>query len=135
MPAFKTTEELHYVMQSLWQRIKADEVISRQLLMSKLIVQFKYSDPVGQLTIDGRDGHELKVFVGECVLKADVEMSMRSEVANEFWLGRLNVPMALITGRISSKGPVHKALALLPAVKPAFSLYPSVIEECKGNAA
>jgi hypothetical protein len=39
------------------------------------------------------------------------------------------VPLALIQGKIVSKGPVNKALALMPAIKPAYGLYPSVIQK------
>jgi 2-oxoisovalerate dehydrogenase E1 component len=59
---------------------------------------------------------------------------MRSDVAHNFWLGRENPALALISGKISSKGPVNKALALLPVVKPAFQIYPDVVEEVKKAA-
>jgi 2-oxoisovalerate dehydrogenase E1 component len=69
------------------------------------------------------------ITVGDCNKKPVVEMFMKSSVAHEFWLGKVNVPLALIQGKIVSKGPVNKALALLPAIKPAYGLYPSVIEK------
>ena len=135
MSTFNDTNELYAVMDDLWKRIKADEKMSQNLLASKLVVRFKYLDPSGQLTIDGSDGEELKVVFGEYDKKPDVEMTMKSEVANQFWLGGLNVPMALIDGRIKSRGAVHRALALLPVVKPAFQIYPNVVQAFKDNAA
>jgi hypothetical protein len=61
-------------------------------------------------------------------------MSMKSDVAHNFWLGRENPALALISGKISSRGPVNKALALLPVVKPAFQIYPGVVEDLKRAA-
>jgi hypothetical protein len=134
MSIFSNTDELYTVMKELWRRIKADEEMSKKLLESRLIVRFVYRDPDGMLTIDGSDGRELNIYAGPCDLHPVVEMSMRSDVAHNFWLGRENPALALISGKISSKGPVNKALALLPVVKPAFQIYPDVVEEVKKAA-
>jgi len=135
MQAFASTNELYVIMRNLWNQIKANKKMSDQLLRSRLIVRFKYRDPDGQLTIDGSNGKELEFYFGDCNLTPDVEMSMKSDVANQFWLGGLNVPAAMLAGRIASRGPVHRALALLPVVKPAFSIYRAVRSNAKGKAA
>jgi hypothetical protein len=134
MSIFSNTDELYTVMKELWRRIKADDEMSRKLLESRLIVRFVYRDPDGMLTIDGSDGKELNIYAGPCDLNPVVEMSMKSDVAHNFWLGRENPALALISGKISSRGPVNKALALLPVVKPAFQIYPGVVEDLKRAA-
>jgi hypothetical protein len=120
---------LNRVMDILWQKIKADPDMSKKLIDSKLIVQFKYRDPDGLLTIDCSDGKEMKIVVGSTTLKPIIEMSMKADVAHEFWQGKMNVPLAIMSGKIVSKGPTPKALALLPVIKPAYSLYPQVLQE------
>ncbi|HEY9786178.1 MAG TPA: SCP2 sterol-binding domain-containing protein [Candidatus Obscuribacterales bacterium] len=132
---FSSTDELQAVMERLWKDISHDPSMSRSLLSSKLIVRFNFTEPDGQLMLDGSDGEELKVYVGQCSIAPDVEMDMKADVADEFWRGELNVPVALMQGRIKTTGPVHKALALIPAVKPAFSIYPDVVKSVKGKAA
>lgn len=102
--------------------------MSNKLLESRLIVQFRYRDPEGLVTIDCLDGKEMKIVVGQTLLKPVVEMTMKADVAHDFWLGKVNVPMALMMGKIVSKGPTPKALALLPVIKPAYDLYPKVLE-------
>jgi hypothetical protein len=129
MAVYSNTEELHRVMVDLWTAIKNDPAMSKPLLDSRLTVQFHYREPEGRLTVDCSDGQDMKISAGECTKKPNVEMFMKSDVAHEFWLGKVNVPLALIQGKIVSKGPVNKALALLPAIKPAYSLYPRVIKE------
>ncbi len=128
MAIFNSTEELYVVMEALWNWIKSNDEISSELLKSKLIVRFVYKNPDGSLTIDGSDGKELRVTSGDCDLKPDVIMQMQSDLAHQFWLGKVNVPVALVSGKIVSRGPVNKALALLPVVKPAWQIYPSIAD-------
>ncbi len=129
MAAFKNTEDLNRVMLALWDAIKADESMSKQLLQSKLTISFIYYEPYSKLTVDCSDGEQLKVYVGETNFKPVVEMSMKSDLAHNFWLGQVNIPLALISGKIVAKGPANKALALLPVIKPAFNIYPIIYQE------
>lgn len=135
MSPFTSTDELNNVMKDLWSEIKANKSMANKLLESKLIVRFNYTDPQGKLTVDGSDGQELKIIVGQTALKADIEMFMQAAVANEFWSGALNVPAALISGKIKSTGPVQRALALLPIVRPARDFYPRILSNAKGKVA
>jgi len=126
MSAFKNTEDLNRVMLALWDAIKADKSMSGLLLQSKLTISFIYREPDSKLTLDCSDGEQLKVYIGEPNFKPAVEMSMKSDLAHDFWLGKVNIPLALISGKIVSKGPVNKALALLPVIKPAFDIYSAI---------
>jgi len=126
MSVFSSTEELYVVMEQLWDWIKNNPEISDQLLKSKLIVRFNYKNPDGQITVDGSDGEELHVTIGDCEKTPDIQMNMQSDLAHQFWLGKVNVPIALMSGKIVSKGPVNRALALLPAVKPSFQAYSEI---------
>jgi putative sterol carrier protein len=129
MAVFSSSDELMSILTKLWDKIKAHPDMSNQITETKLIVQFKYRDPDGLLTIDCSDGKDLKVMTGPTNLKPVIEMSMKADVAHEFWMGRVNVPVAVMTGKIASKGPTPKALALLPAIKPAYKMYPEVLKE------
>jgi len=133
MPAFKDTHELNKVMLALWQAIEADAGISSRLLQSKVSIGFCYREPESKLTVDCSDGKKMKAYVGDTEFKPTVEMFMRSDFAHDFWLGKVNVPLALLAGKIASKGPVNKALALLPIVKSAFAFYPDVYKNNTGR--
>jgi hypothetical protein len=135
MAIFTSTEQLNEVMERLWNRIKADPGMSEQLLKSKLTVRFYYREPEGRLTLDCSDGKEMKIFTGDNNVKPVVEMFMKSDIAHEFWLGRVNVPVAILSGKIVSKGPVQRALSLLPVVKPAYAMYPEIFESIREEKA
>ncbi len=128
MAVFSSTDELQQVMQELWLEIKRTEDMAEKLVASKLVVQFRYREPEGLVTIDCSDGIEMKILVGQTDIKPLIEMSMKADIAHEFWLGKVNVPMALMMGKIVSRGPTPKALALLPVIKPAYIIYPKVLE-------
>lgn len=128
MAFFNSTDELASVMKGLWSAIAEDSVISQPLIKSKMIARFHYKDPEGQITIDCSDGENIVTQWGACDKKPDVEMFMKADVAHEFWRGKVNVPMYLLNGKMVAKGPVNKALALLPAIKPAFKKYPDVVK-------
>lgn len=126
MSAFTSTDELQKTMVELWNQIKNDPSMSEKLLSSKLIVQFHYRDPDGRITIDCSDGQQFIIYGGETKVKPQVEMSMKADIAHEFWLGKVNVPVAILTGKMMAKGPVNKALALLPVIRPAYEMYPDI---------
>lgn len=128
MTFFANTQELEMVMKELWTSIREDSVVADPLINSQLVVRFHYREPEGRLTVDCSDGKDMVITWGECEKKPDVEMFMKSQVAHEFWRGDVNVPMYLIAGKIVAKGPVNKALALLPVIKPAFKKYPDVVK-------
>jgi putative sterol carrier protein len=56
-------------------------------------------------------------------------MSMEADTAHKFWLGKVNVTMAMARGQIKAKGPVAKILKLVPLVKPVFPRYRQMLEE------
>ncbi len=128
MSVFASTDELHQVMEDLWKEISTTPDMAEKLIASRLTVQFRYREPEGLITIDCADGKELRIFVGQTEIKPIIEMSMKADIAHDFWLGKVNVPMALMMGKIVSRGPTPKALALLPVIKPAYQIYPRVLE-------
>jgi len=131
MAFYTDTAQLNTVMETLWGQIANDEDMSKKLLAGKLIVRFNYREPDGKLTVDCSDGTTMRFTTGDTEAKPIIEMFMKADVAHEFWLGKVNVPVAILSGKIVSKGPTPKALALLPVVKPAYALYPSIYDAVK----
>jgi 2-oxoisovalerate dehydrogenase E1 component len=128
VPVFRDTDHLYQVLGALFERVAAESVIADRLLEGNLIVRFRFTDPEGAATIDLRRAPIAYTF-GPSDLKPDVEMIQSGDTAHQFWLGRLNVARAIATRKVISRGSVPKALALLPAIKPAFDIYPHVLRE------
>jgi hypothetical protein len=56
-------------------------------------------------------------------------MTMKADVAHQFWHGKVNLMAALTRRQIIAKGPIPKILRLLPAVEPVYSMYPKLLRE------
>lgn len=128
MSVFCDTENLQEVMVSLWEQIKLHPEMAEKLKKTRLTVRFIYNEPDGIITIDGSSGEDLIISAGPSDKVADVEFMMKSDVAHKFWLGKEPIVVSMMQGRVKSKGPVNKALALLPTIKPAFEIYPKVVQ-------
>lgn len=128
MPVFRDTAELYRVLGAFFEKLAARPEVAAPLLASGLVLRFRYTEPAGEATVDLRAAPVRWTF-GESALTPDVEMIQPGDVAHAFWLGRLNVPAAIATRKVVARGPVAKALKLLPAVKPAWPIYAETLRE------
>jgi len=128
MPVFRDIDHLYQVLNALFRRVAAEPAIANRLLEGNLIVRFRFTDPEGAVTVDLRRAPVSYTF-DDSDLKPDVEMIQSGDTAHQFWLGRLNVARAIATRKVISRGSVPKALALLPAVRPAFEIYAQVLRD------
>ena len=127
MSVFASTDELQMVMADLWREIKATPDICDELVAAGLSVQFRYREPEGLITITCADGLDMRIQVGATGVKPHIEIFMKADVAHDFWLGKVNVPVALMLGKIVLRGSLSKALSLLSALKSACQLYPEIL--------
>ncbi|PIU67574.1 MAG: sterol carrier protein [Armatimonadetes bacterium CG07_land_8_20_14_0_80_40_9] len=126
MGYFKDTEEFYSILEPFFNKLKDDPKIGPKVVASGLVIQFQYSEPEAILTIDCPNN---KVIAGECEIKPDVEMSMKSDTAHRFWLGKVNLMMALTKGEMKAKGPIPKIMKLLPIIKGAYAMYKDYLKE------
>lgn len=128
MPYFDNIDTFYECISELFDRLSDDPVIKDKALASKLIVNFVYDNPAGEVWIDCT-GDDLVLLPGKQDLEADATLTMDTDTAHVFWLGKLNLIKALTTGDIESAGSVPRMLKLLPVIKPAFKIYPEILEE------
>jgi hypothetical protein len=131
---FKDAAEMQQLLGALYDKVKSDPRIAPRICEGKIVIQFRYDDPQGIVTIDAahpptQPGAFCDVTWGETSLKPDVEMSMKADVAHQFWHGKVNLMAALTQRKIVAKGPIPKILRLLPAVEPVYELYPKLLRE------
>jgi hypothetical protein len=135
MAYFKDEAELRAIIGMLYDRVKMDLIVASRIREGKIVIQFRYSEPVGIATINAaapptQPGAILDVNWGEQPgLKVDVEMTMKADVAHQFWHGKVNLMAALTRRQIIAKGPIPKILKLLPAVEPVYKMYPKMLRE------
>ena len=129
MPYFSDIQPFYDSLGELFERLSEDPAIKEKALASKLVVHFVYSDPEGEVWVDC-SGDEMLLLPGKQEGRtADATLTMATDTAHKFWLGKLNLIKALTSGEIKSEGSVPKMLKLLPVIKPAFKIYPAILTE------
>jgi hypothetical protein len=135
MAVFKSFDELHTYFGRLYDDAKADSRVAPKIKDSHLVIQFRYDDPKAIVTINAsapptQENAYFDVLWGDDTgLKPDVEMSMKADVAHQFWHGKINLMAALARRQIVAKGPIPKILKLLPAVEPMYQMYPRILHD------
>ena len=128
MPYFDDEEDVYRYLGQLFLDLLADEELSRQFRSANTVVQYRYRKPESQITVKLLEDEEGQVDLGATELEPEVIMTMDADIAHRFWLGKVNVTVALARGQIKAKGPVAKILKLVPFVKPVFPRYKAQLE-------
>jgi putative sterol carrier protein len=128
VPYFNDDQEVYRYLGRLFLDLLADEELARQFRTANTVVQYRYRKPESQITVKLLEGEDGQVDLGATQLEPEVVMTMDADVAHRFWLGKVNVTVALARGQIKTRGPVAKILKLVPLVKPVFPRYRAQLE-------
>lgn len=128
MGTFQSAEDFEVMLGGFFKHLALVPLMREKLLESKLIIRFTYSDPDVVLVVDC-SGEEVDIRPGDTTTAATVELSMSADIAHRFWFGKVNLMAALTRRQMVAKGPVPKILKLLPAIKPAYDLYPQYLRD------
>jgi len=126
---FKDADEVYRFIGKLFEDLAVDEELAPKFRKADTVVQYAYRDPDSTITVQLLEGEEGRVDFGETDMEPEVVMSMDADTAHRFWLGKVNVTVALARGQMKAKGPVAKILKLVPLVKPVFPKYRAMLEE------
>ena len=129
MSVFKDETEVYTYIGGIFEEALADPEVGQKFASSGVILRVKYSDPDSTLTVDMP---AKKVLYGDDARngpKPVVEMFMKADVGHRFWLGKVNISLALAKGEMRAKGPVPKILKLVPLAKGLFPKYREMLEK------
>lgn len=124
MTLFDDAQDVYDTLGRLFVQIaEQEDDLAAGFHQADTIVRYEYSDPDAVITVRLQPGVEGQVDFGESEMEPEVTMRMSADTAHRFWLGGVNVTVALARGEITASGPVAKILRLVPLAKPAFPLY------------
>ncbi len=129
MAVYQNKEEYQDILSRLWDMIFATPEIVAAVAGEKLVVRFRYTDFKTDFYIDLTGDEPTYYWDPDREVHVDVDMILSSETSHKFWLEQLNVPLAIASRKIIAKGSIQKALKLIPALKPAFPLYPELLRK------
>lgn len=128
MALFRDSQDVYDTLGRMFVELMADEEFAEQFRKADTVVRYEYTDPESAITVRLQEGQPSQVDLGESELEPEVTMSMDADTAHKFWLGEVNVTVALARGQIKAKGPVAKILRLVPLAKPVFPRYKAQLE-------
>ncbi len=128
MAYFKDAQEVYDTIGKLFVDLAVDDELGPRFREANTIVQYDYREPESMITVRLQKGQPGDVDFGETEMEPEVVMSMEADTAHRFWLGRVNVTVALARGQIKAKGPVAKILKLVPLTKPVYPRYKAQLE-------
>ena len=126
MADFKDADEVYAYIGKLFEDLAEDEELPK-FQKANTIVQYQYREPSRRspCVMEEEDG---QVDFSATDMEPEVVMTMEADTAHRFWLGKVNVTVALARGQMKAKGPVAKILKLVPLVKPVFPRYRAMLE-------
>ena len=117
---FRDSEHFCEVLVPFFNKLKDDPEMGPKVLASELIIQFIYREPDAIISIDCPNS---AILQGEIEQEPDVTMSMAADTAHRFWLGNVNLVVAMTRREIVAKGPISKIMKLLPIIKNSYAMY------------
>ncbi len=128
MAYFKDAQEVYDTIGKLFKELAEDEELAPRFRKANTIVQYAYREPDSTVTVRLQEDEPAEVDFGETEMEPEVTMRMDADTAHRFWLGNVNVTVALARGQIKAEGPVAKILKLVPLTKPIFPRYKAQLE-------
>jgi hypothetical protein len=129
MPYFKDADDVYANLGLFLRQLAVDPEMAPALKRADTTFQLRMRNPDSVLTVrPPQDDQPPQVDLGDTTLRPEVVLQLDADTAHRFWLGQVNVAVALAKGDIRARGPVAKILKLVPLVKPGFPRYRQQLE-------
>jgi putative sterol carrier protein len=127
---FSSQEEAEEIFGAFMDYVTSDPELRPKFVAAATSFRAHYTDPDACVSLVTTVDPPV-VKRGDAARAEDVEvdMHMSTDDGHKFWLGELNIPMALARRKVKVEGPVGKLLKLLPALQPAFGMYRTFLKE------
>jgi hypothetical protein len=131
---YKDAAQLFEIYGYFLDRVLSDEKIGPKMSKAGVVIKFIYTDPDCEITIDLRNppakpGYYGSFYLGPCDVKEDVWSKQSADHSHRFWHGYENPIASVARGKIRQGGNIMAMLKLLPVVRPAFKMFPIVLNE------
>jgi hypothetical protein len=124
MAVFGTSEELYEVLTPFYESLTTDPQIGPKFVKANTSFRINHTGPEGTFLLDATQDPAV-LTVGDKAVAGNpaVDLTMSGDDGHKFWLGKLNLPVALATRKVKVSGGVTGLMGLLPALAPAYAKY------------
>lgn len=126
MGRFHDEAAVYRTIGAMFDEAVADPVIGPELAASGVILRIEMQDPTAVISVD-LPGRTVETGTGS-LLRPTMTIKGRADDLHSYWMGDLNVGVAIARGLIRVRGPVPTLLKLAGAAKPLFPRYRALIE-------
>jgi hypothetical protein len=126
---FADADDVYATLGTMLEEVLGDDELGPAFSRADCVIRWNYTNPEAEITAELVHGEETRVDFGPSDLEPDVVMTMDADVAHAFWLGEVNVALALTRGQILATGPVDPILRLVPLARRAFPFYRQLLED------
>jgi hypothetical protein len=131
---YKSADELFEIYGHFLDRLLSDSKVGAKMATAGVVIKFIYTDPDCEITIDlknppAKPGYYGTFYLGPCDVKEDAWSEQSADHSHRFWHGYDNPIASVAKGKVKQGGDVMAMLRLLPVVKPAFKMFPMILEE------
>jgi hypothetical protein len=130
---FASSKEFKEVMDRLFAMMSEDPEMGPALRDADVPQRFEFDDLDMVVNVRARNpGEEANLhweWSDEVDWEPRVRMKMSSEVANKYFQGKENIPLAIARRRIKTGGDIKASLALIPITKPVYVRYRAMVSE------
>jgi hypothetical protein len=124
MSTFQSTDEIYQFLIPFYNELIAADDVGPKFVKANTSFRIRHHDPEAVFLLDARQDppvltHGAAAEAGE----PEVELEMSGDDGHRFWLGQLNLPIALARKKIKVAGGVTKLMGIVPALQPAHTRY------------
>lgn len=127
MGVFADEAEVYEYLGGIFEVATKKDGLADRLAASGVVLRVYYTDPEAVVTVD-MGARSVKTGSASTATPT-VELHMTADTGNRFWLGKVNLAMAMAKGTVRAKGPVPKLLKLIPTAKELFPEYRAMVAE------
>ncbi|MEO3862687.1 SCP2 sterol-binding domain-containing protein [Acrocarpospora sp. B8E8] len=128
MGGFRSADEVHQFLGGTFEEALADDSIGPKLAGTGMSLRMDYTDPDTTVRVDFPTR---QILVGAAAaIESDATLSMTADTANQYWQGKVSLPLAMARGKVKIGGLASQLLKLTPVAK---DLYPRYVKMLADN--
>lgn len=132
MATFANAQQVYDTIGLFLDQITKDPELGPKFVAADTSFLVQYSDPECSMLVDATVDPPVVTMNPDPAQATEISLAMAADDGHDFWLGNLNMALALAKGKVKVTGPISKIMKLLPAMRPAFPKYKAFLEERGG---
>ena len=127
MSYFKDPKEVEHFIGGIFTECVEDPELGPKFAQTGVIMKLNFTDPEVTILVDFVDGKVYTALDGAPT--PNIEMFMTSDVGHEYWLGKVNVSVALAKGVMREGAGSDNPQKFAPNCKHVFPRYEKMIAD------